>query len=155
MLMTLCVRVCDSKPQFANLVTHPGFSDQLCYGDISLRFMYTWSEMSKRDRELILRQNHGLRSPTISQELKHSQNVTNTTAQWVVNELALTLTASLVNITFVQWVTWVSRVLAFHSTYFSNLWDKSFQAFDCSNNDNQTQPNNAQKTNTMTQTGPS
>ena len=73
----LCV--CDRKPQFANLVTHPGFSEQLCYGDVSLRFMYTWSQMSKHDRELILRQNDGLSSPP---NLTH--NISNTAAQSVM-----------------------------------------------------------------------
>jgi len=80
--VTVCMYVYDSKPQFANLVTHPGFTDQLCYGDVSLRFMYTWSDVSKSDRERLLRQNDGLQSPVISQPLKPSHDVS--TAQWVV-----------------------------------------------------------------------
>ena len=81
--LSVCDDVCltDRKPQFANLVTHPGFSDQLCYGDVSLRFMYTWSDLSKCDRDLILRQNHGLQSPTTL----HSHDVSNRTTQWVAN----------------------------------------------------------------------
>jgi len=81
--MTVVVSGVDRKPQFANLVTHPGFSDQLCYGDVTLRFMYAWSEMSKHDRERILRESHGLESPEISAEQKQSHNASKTAAQCV------------------------------------------------------------------------
>ena len=76
----MCVCVRDRKPQFANLVTHPGFSDQLCYGDVSLRFMYTWSGMSKREREKILQESNGLQSPSVQQQL-HVHSGSNRTAQ--------------------------------------------------------------------------
>jgi len=75
-LSCMYCRVCRRKPQFANLVTHPGFTEQLCYGDVSLRFLYTWSEMSKHDRERILRQNHGLQSPTVTLDQKPPQMTT-------------------------------------------------------------------------------
>ena len=69
------------KPQFANLVTHPGFSDQLCYGDVTLRFMYAWSaeSMNKADRQRILRENRGLETPeqmSVEQKQAHSMNET-------------------------------------------------------------------------------
>ena len=76
--------VCDSKPQFANLVTHPGFTDQLCYGDVSLRFMYTWSDVSKSDREQLLRQNEGLQSPAMSQQQKPSHEASKMSVQCIV-----------------------------------------------------------------------
>jgi len=75
--------MCDRKPQFANLVTHPGFSDQLCYGDVTLRFMYIWSEMSKHDRERILRENRGLESPGVSLEQKPLHDASKMAAQCV------------------------------------------------------------------------
>ena len=64
-------------------MTHPGFSDQLCYGDVTLRFMYVWSEMSKHDRERILRENHGLASPEMALGQKQSHDVSKMAAQYV------------------------------------------------------------------------
>ena len=74
--MLCMITMYNRKPQFANLVTHPGFSEQLCYGDVSLRFMYAWSEMSKRSREQVLRDNHGLQSPVMLHEQKPASKMT-------------------------------------------------------------------------------
>jgi len=74
--------VYDRKPQFANLVTHPGFTDELCYGDVTLRFMYSWLELSKSERERLLRENDGLRSPSVA--LQHQQPTQHASAQYVL-----------------------------------------------------------------------
>jgi len=80
-MYVLCV--CGRKPQFANLVTHPGFTDQLCYGDVSLRFMYSWSELSTSDRDRLLRENDGLQSPSVA--LQHQQLTQHASAQYVLH----------------------------------------------------------------------
>jgi gas vesicle protein len=48
------------KPQFAGLSTHPGFSEQFCYGDITLRFHYTWQAISAKAHKQILKQHDGI-----------------------------------------------------------------------------------------------